>query len=234
MLPHIRRDAVLTGTVMRRGKQEYQAVMATPRKDPQKLNILRAGGKHKLSRHPFGNPIARSVRTLTQWDALVSSSSGISLFSLQPTQITKWPQGAGWGLAAPAHLARSSHYLLLPSRPCHTAGAEVQDHHGDNGGGAVGALLLPLRWLGDQLHPQGIGAAHMALRGTPSHPKSTESRSYISFHLAPSKKNTTRSFFVICVLHIRQIQTPQPPTASLRFLSSPWCQDIDVLKEIPQ
>lgn len=95
-------------------------------------------------------------------------------FPIFVAQITKQPQGAGWGPAAPTHLSHPAHHPLLPSRPRHTTGAEVQDHHRDNGGGAVGALLLPLRRLGDQLHPQGTAATCTALRGTPSHPKNTE------------------------------------------------------------
>lgn len=172
---------------MHRGKWEYQAVMATSRKDPQKLKIQRARGKRKLPRHPFCNPLSHSVHLVMLWDALASSSPGISLFSLQPAQSVdkgtlltatkRFPifiaqlknSHREWGGGSSA--LPSAHHPLLPSRPRHTAGAEVQDHHRDDSRGAVGALLLPLRRLGDQLYPQGTAAACMASRGTPGHPK---------------------------------------------------------------
>lgn len=144
-------------------------------------------GNPEAIQAPLCNPITHSVHTTVQWDASVSVGPGLSLFSLQPTwsgdkgilltvtkrfpvfvaQMTKHPQGAGWGLTACAcaHPPRSAHHPLLPSRPRHAAGAEVQDHHRDDGRGAVGALLLPLRRLGDQLHSQGTAAALLALRG---------------------------------------------------------------------
>lgn len=89
-------------------------------------------------------------------------------------QITTSAQGVGWGLAAHAHPSHSAHHSLLSSRPRYASGAEVQDDHRDDGGGAVGALLLPLRWLGDQLHPEGTAIARRALWGTPAHPKNTK------------------------------------------------------------
>lgn len=44
---------------------------------------------------------------------------------------------------------------LLCSRCLHSSRATVQDDHRDHRGGAVGALLIPLRWVGDQLHSKG-------------------------------------------------------------------------------
>ncbi|VTJ71752.1 Hypothetical predicted protein [Marmota monax] len=44
---------------------------------------------------------------------------------------------------------------LLCSRSLHSSRAAIQDNYGDDRGGAVGALLVLLRWVGDQLHPKG-------------------------------------------------------------------------------
>lgn len=44
---------------------------------------------------------------------------------------------------------------LLCSRSFHSSRAAIQDHHRDHRGGAVGALFLLLRWVGDQLHSKG-------------------------------------------------------------------------------
>lgn len=44
---------------------------------------------------------------------------------------------------------------LLCSRSLHSSRATIQDHHRDHRGGAVGALLLLFRWVGDQLHSKG-------------------------------------------------------------------------------
>lgn len=142
---------------------------------------------------PLCNPIIHSVHTIVQWDASVSIGAGISLFSFQPMwsrekgilssyQKFPWfccpdnkiPPGSRVGATACAHPPHSAHHPLLPSRPGHTTGAEVQDHHRDDSRGAVGALLLPLRRLGDQLHSQGTAATPMALQGAPRHPESTQ------------------------------------------------------------
>lgn len=44
---------------------------------------------------------------------------------------------------------------LLCSRSLHSSRAAVQDHHRDHRGGAVGALLILLRRVGDQLYSKG-------------------------------------------------------------------------------
>lgn len=44
---------------------------------------------------------------------------------------------------------------LLCSRSLHSSRATLQDHHRDHRGSAVGALLILLRWVGDQLHSKG-------------------------------------------------------------------------------
>lgn len=44
---------------------------------------------------------------------------------------------------------------LLCSRSLHSSRTTLQDHHRDHRGGAVGALLILLRWVGDQLHSKG-------------------------------------------------------------------------------
>lgn len=179
-------------------------------------------GKTETIQIPLCSPSIHSVHSIMQWDASVSIGPGISLFSLQPTwngetrilltdtksfpvfvaQITKYPRGAGWVQHVHTHPALSP--PLLPCRPRHTTGAEVQDHHRDNSRGAVGALLLPLGRLGDQLHPQGTAATPLALQGAPSESNLNP------FPITPFPKHPA------CVCHFCAAhQTPQ--TASLHF-----------------
>lgn len=56
ILLRIRRYVVLTRTVTHRQKWEYQAVMATSRKDPQKLKIQRAGENINYADTSFATP----------------------------------------------------------------------------------------------------------------------------------------------------------------------------------
>lgn len=184
-------------------------------------------GKTETIQIPLCSASIHSVHSIMPWDASVSIGPGISLFSLQPTcsrekrilltdtksfpgfvaQITKYPRGAGWVQHVHTHPALSP--PLLPCRSRHTTGAEVQDHHRDNSRGAVGALLLPLGRLGDQLHPQGTAATPLALQGAPSESNLNP------FPITPFPKHPA------CICHFCAAhQTPQ--TASLPFPISFW------------
>lgn len=187
--------------------------------------------KSETIQTPLCNPIICSVDTIVEWDASVSIGPGISLFSPQPTWSrgkgillsyqkfpcfccpdNKIPTGSRVGTRACAHPPCSAHHPLLPSRPRHSTGAEVQDHHRDDSRGAVGALLLPLRWLGDQLHSQGTAATLVALQGTPRHPESTQILN--EFPITPFPK------YPACVCHLCAAHHTPPDTASLHFPNS--------------
>lgn len=68
---------------------------------------------------------------------------------MAPRQIPRW-----CSLSLPG-IAVTWSPTLLCSRSLHSSRATLQDHHRDHRGGAVGALLILLRWVGDQLHSKG-------------------------------------------------------------------------------
>lgn len=99
------------------------------------------------------SPVQSSARVMTKWASPAPGtrhvSNKIRYGGRTPRQSPRW-----CSMSLPG-IAMTWSPTLLCSRSLHSSRATLQDHHRDHRGGAVGALHILLRWVGDQLHSKG-------------------------------------------------------------------------------